>query len=86
MTIGERLIQLRGKRRQTEISVRSGVRQDILSRIENGDREPTLRQLVAIANVYHMSVIGLLSGVELGEEVYAAPDAVTGENAPLPFD
>lgn len=85
MKINERVQQLRGKRRQNEISARTGIPQEVLSRIENGHKEPSLRQLVALANVHNMSVIMLLNGVDLDGELYSAPMQAEALE-PLPFD
>lgn|GEM_PF-1966090 len=57
MTLGDTLKKLRGKLglTQREVAKKIGVRQNAYSQYETGDREPSLRILTDIANVYKVS-------------------------------
>ncbi len=71
MKLGNKLRSLREQRDKTlaEIASDSGLSVSYLSALERGRAAPSPRTLVALANVYHLPVVGLLADVDFdGEE------------------
>lgn len=75
MTLPDRLKQLRGERRLAEIAAVSGLSVSYLSDIENGRATPPLQTLARLSFAYKLPVVGILTGVDLGDWF-----------EPIPFD
>lgn len=71
MKLHERLKELRSHKDLTlrEVAERSGLSVSYLSDIERGRTTPTLNTIEVIAEVFEMSVVDFLSGVDFAGEV-----------------
>ncbi len=67
--VGPRLRVLRKQRETTlaDLSATTGISQSTLSRLESGQRQPTLEQLLALARTYRMQVDELIGGPLTGD-------------------
>lgn len=67
--VGSRLRQVRELRRLTlhDVSVRTGVSKSTLSRLENGQRRPTLELLLPLAQEYRVPLDDLVGAPEVGD-------------------
>ena len=63
-----KLIEARGKRTQTDISAEIGISQKYLSKLELGQRTPSLKIAIKIASYYNTSVEYLFPGIFLSEK------------------
>jgi transcriptional regulator with XRE-family HTH domain len=68
-TVGPRLRELRSKREITlaELAVRTGISVSTLSRLEAGQRRPTLELLLPLARVYGVLVDDFIGGPPTGD-------------------
>ncbi|ORI16297.1 helix-turn-helix domain-containing protein [Rhodococcus sp. 1168] len=67
--VGPRLRVLRKQRETTlaDLSAATGISESTLSRLESGQRQPTLEQLLALARTYRMQVDELIGGPLTGD-------------------
>jgi len=66
---GDRLKRLRTRRRLTlnAVSARTGISKSTLSRLENGDRRPTLELLLALSHTYRVPLDDLVAAPAEGD-------------------
>jgi transcriptional regulator with XRE-family HTH domain len=67
--VGDRLKRLRTRRRLTlnAVSARTGISKSTLSRLENGDRRPTLELLLALSHTYRVPLDDLVAAPAEGD-------------------
>ena len=67
--VGARLRGIRSRRRLTleEVATTTGISRSTLSRLENGQRRPTLELLLALAAAYRVSLDDLVGAPETGD-------------------
>lgn len=63
-----KLIEARGKRTQSDISSEIGISQKYLSKLELGQRTPSLKIAIKIASYYNTSVEYLFPDISLSEK------------------
>jgi len=79
--VGSRLRQIRGQRDITlvELSERTGISKSTLSRLENGQRRPTLELLLSLAQVYRVPLDDLVGAPDVADpRVRLKPHRVKG--------
>jgi transcriptional regulator with XRE-family HTH domain len=79
--IGPRLRQLRARRRMTltGLAGSTGISKSTLSRLETGQRRPTLELLLALAHAYRVSLDDLVGAPETGDpRIRLKPGSVKG--------
>jgi transcriptional regulator with XRE-family HTH domain len=79
--VGTRLRQIRGQRDITlvELSERTGISKSTLSRLENGQRRPTLELLLPLAQAYRVPLDDLVGAPDVGDpRVRLKPRRVKG--------
>lgn len=64
----EKLIEARGKRTQTDVASQMGISQKYLSKLELGQRTPSLKIAIKIASYYKSSVEYLFPDIFLNEK------------------
>lgn len=67
LALGERLKELRGDHTLRFIAAYVDLSVSYLSDLENGRTWPSLKTLIALADVYKTTVVGILAPVNLGE-------------------
>ena len=69
VAVGARVRDLRTRRRLTleDVAARTGISRSTLSRLENGQRRPTLELLFALAAAYRVSLDDLVAAPETGD-------------------
>jgi transcriptional regulator with XRE-family HTH domain len=67
--VGDRLRQIRTQRgiTLTELSTRTGISKSTLSRLETGQRRPTLELLLALADTYRVPLDDLVGAPDVGD-------------------
>jgi transcriptional regulator with XRE-family HTH domain len=67
--VGDRLKRLRTRRRLTlnAVSARTGISKSTLSRLENGDRRPSLELLLALSHTYRVPLDDLVAAPAEGD-------------------
>jgi transcriptional regulator with XRE-family HTH domain len=67
--VGPRLKQVRGRRRLTltEVAGRTGISKSTLSRLETGQRRPTLELLLALSHAYQVPLDDLVAAPDEGD-------------------
>jgi len=67
--VGARLERLRTQRRMTlvEVEAATGISKSTLSRLENGQRRPTLELLLALSHTYRVALDDLVAAPEQGD-------------------
>jgi len=67
--VGSRLRQIRGHREITliELAERTGISKSTLSRLENGQRRPTLELLLLLAQAYRVPLDDLVGAPDVGD-------------------
>ena len=79
--VAPRLKQVRRRRRVTltEVSASTGISTSTLSRLENGQRRPTLELLLALSQLYRVPLDDLVGAPEVGDpRVRVKPKRVKG--------
>ena len=88
VTFGQCIRALRQEQGWTQVtfSERCGFYQTYLSRIENGQANPTLNAMEVIASGLGLTIFQLFDRVRLRVEAEAAgPEIATGQATPLPY-
>ncbi len=69
VAVGARVRDVRTRRRLTleDVTARTGISRSTLSRLENGQRRPTLELLLALAAAYRVSLDDLVGAPETGD-------------------
>ena len=79
--VGQRLKQLRTRRRitLTDLAATTGISKSTLSRLENGQRRPTLELLLALSQVYRVPLDDLVGAPDVGDpRIRLKPGRVKG--------
>ena len=79
--VAERLKRIRTQRGMTltEVAATAGISKSTLSRLENGQRRPTLELLLALSHVYRVALDDLVGAPEVGDpRVRLKPGQVKG--------
>jgi transcriptional regulator with XRE-family HTH domain len=79
--VGPRLQQLRKQRRitLTALAERTGISKSTLSRLETGQRRPTLELLLALSDAYRVPLDDLVAAPDVGDpRIRLKPDRVKG--------
>src|SRR5689334_3632236 len=79
--VGSRLRQIRAHRKITlvELSERTGISKSTLSRLENGQRRPTLELLLLLAQAYRVPLDDLVGAPDVGDpRIRLKPHRVKG--------
>ncbi len=79
--IGARLKRLRGQRRitLTALAATTGISKSTLSRLETGQRRPTLELLLALSKAYRVPLDDLVAAPDVGDpRIRLKPDRVKG--------
>ena len=79
--VGPRLRQLRTQRQMTLVSVAetTGISKSTLSRLENGQRRPTLELLLALSTAYRIPLDDMVAAPEVGDpRIWLRPGQVKG--------
>ena len=79
--VGDRLTRFRQQRRLTlaAVALSTGISKSTLSRLENGQRRPTLELLLALSHAYRVRLDDLVAAPEEGDpRIHLKPGLVKG--------